>query len=350
MLSWNWYLTYSTCWEAAPNMPMRNVFQNPNVRKGMILRPLCLTSLLVLGAAALCAQTQPAEPAPAQTPPPAAPGDQLPSFRTGVQEVVAPVAVIDRNGDNVDGLQPGQFHLFDNGKEQDIHVNVAFPPISLVIAIECSDHTDSVLPQIQKIGDLIQPLIIGDQGEAAVIAFDSRIRVMQDFTSDSTRITEAVKKIHPGSSQSRMIDAVEEGARMLRTRPRNRRRIILLISETRDRSSEARLKETLIEVQLSNVDVYTVDISRFVTSMMAKADPGYIDNRPPAMTPLPSGVPATPNTVMQTTGSLGGSAEFVPLMVEVFKDTKAIFRQNPSEVFTKGTGGEQFGFMRTRGL
>ena len=68
------------------------------------------------------------------------------------------------------------------------------------------------------------------------------------------------------------------------------------------------------------------------------------------MTPLPSGVPATPNTVMQATGSLGGSAEFVPLMVEVFKDAKAIFKQNPSEVFTKGTGGEQFGFMRQRGL
>jgi VWFA-related protein len=83
---------------------------------------------------------------------------------------------------------------------------------------------------------------------------------------------------------------------------------------------------------------------------MAKQDPGYIDNRPPAMTPMPSGVPATPNTVMQTTGSLGSSAEFVPLMVEVFKDTKAIFKQNPSEVFTRGTGGEQFGFMRQRGL
>jgi VWFA-related protein len=96
--------------------------------------------------------------------------------------------------------------------------------------------------------------------------------------------------------------------------------------------------------------VYTVDISRMVTTVMAKADPGYIDNRPPAMTPMPSGVPQTPNTVMQTTGSLGGSAEFVPAMVEVFKDAKAIFKQNPSEVFTRGTGGEQFGFMRQRGL
>jgi VWFA-related protein len=183
-----------------------------------------------------------------------------------------------------------------------------------------------------------------------VVAFDSRIRTMQEFTTDPAKITTAVKAIHTGSSQSRMIDAVEEGVRMLRTRPRNRRRIILLISEVRDKSSEGNSRETALALQLSNVDLYAVDISRVVTSVMAKADPGYIDNRPPAMTPMPSGVPATPNTVMQTTGSLGGSAEFVPAMVEVFKDAKAIFRQNPVEVFTKSTGGEQYGFMRQRGL
>jgi VWFA-related protein len=275
---------------------------------------------------------------------------EAPPIRVSVDFVVTPVSVVDRNGDNVDGLRPEQFHLFDNDKEQDIHVDVAFPLISMVIAVEANDRVESVLPQIQKIGDMIQPLVIGDQGEAAVLAFDSRIRTMQDFTSDSGKITDALKKIHAGSSQNRMIDAVEEGVHMLRTRPRNRRRVILLVSETRDKSSEARLKETLIAVQLANIDVYTVDISRMVTSLMAKADPGYIDNRPPAMTPMPSGVPQTPNTVMQTTGSLGGSAQFVPLMVEVFKDAKAIFKQNPAEVFTQGTGGEQFGFMRQRGL
>lgn len=271
-------------------------------------------------------------------------------IRVSVDFVVTPVSVVDRNGDTVENLRPDQFHLFDNGKEQNIHVDVAFQPISLVIAVQANDRVESVLPQINKIGNLIEPLVVGDQGEVAVVAFDSRIRTMQDFTADPVKITTALKAIHAGSSQSRMIDAVETSVQMLRTRPRNRRRIILLVSEVRDKSSEARLKETVIAAQLANVDIYSVDISRVVTSIMAKADPGYIDNRPPAMTPLPSGVPATPNTVMQTTGSLGGSAEFVPLMVEVFKDTKAIFKQNPAEVFTKGTGGEQFGFMRTRGL
>jgi VWFA-related protein len=320
-------------------MATRNVLEIRNVWSCMTLRWL----VAGLMAATLFAQGQQDSAKPAEDSPQYV-------IKSTVEEVVTPVSVVDRNGDNVDGLRPEQFHLFDNDKEQNIHVDVAFPPISLVIAVECSDSVESVLPKIQKIGGMIQNLVIGDQGEAAVLAFDSRIRLMQDFTSDNAKITDALKKLQAGSSQNRMIDAVEEGVRLLRTRPKNRRRILLLVSETRDKSSEARLKETLIYVQLSNVDVYTVDISRMVTTIMAKQDPGYIDNRPPAMTPLPSGVPATPNTVMQATGSLGSSAEFVPAMVEIFKDAKAIFKQNPSEVFTKGTGGEQFGFMRQRGL
>jgi len=312
----------------------------------MTLRRYLATALAALlmgplpGALFGQSQQEPAKPQGAEAPP----------IHISVTAVVAPVSVTDRHGNNIDGLTPEKFHLFDNDKEQDIHVDVAFPPISLVIAVQANDRVETVLPQINKIGDMIQPILIGDQGEAAVLAFDSRIREMQGFTSDPAKLTTALKAIHPGSSQSRLIDAVENGVRMLSNRPPNRRRLMLVISETRDKSSEARLKETVIFAQLNNVDIYWVDISRIVTTVMAKADPGYIDNRPPAMTPMPAGVPATPNTVMQTTGSLGGSAEFVPVMVEVFRDTKAIFKQNPAEVFTKGTGGEQFGFMRQHGL
>jgi VWFA-related protein len=330
----------STFWEAAPGMGTRNLSEIHNVWNHMSTLRWTLAGLLT---AALFAQGQQEAPKPADA-------TSQPVFRVPVEVVVAPVSVMDRNGDNVDGLRPDQFHLFDNGKEQDIHVDVAFQLISLVIAVQANDRVESLLPQIRKIGSMIEPIVIGDQGEAAVLAFDSRIRRMQEFTSDPTKITEALKGIHPGSSQNRMIDAVEEAVRLLRSRPRDRRRIILLVSETRDKSSEARAKETLIAAQLANVSIYTVDISRVVTSVMARQDPGYIDNRPPAMTPLPSGVPATPNTVAQATGGNGGSAEFVPLMVEVFKDAKAIFKQNPSEVFTRGTGGEQYGFMRQRGL
>ena len=54
---------------------------------------------------------------------------------TTVNVVLAPVTVLDRHGDYVSGLEPANFRLFDNTKEQNIQVDVAFQPISMVIAI-----------------------------------------------------------------------------------------------------------------------------------------------------------------------------------------------------------------------
>ena len=272
------------------------------------------------------------------------------TIRATVNVVMAPVTVLDRHGEYVSGLQPRDFRLLDNGKEQKIQVDVAFQPISLVIAVQANDHVEGMLPKIAKIGALIQPLVIGEQGEAAVLAFDHRFRTMQDFTSDSTKVENAIKKITPGSQSSRLIDAVIESVRMLRSRPANRRRILLLISETRDRGSEGKVRDALTDIQMNNVSVYCVDISRMMAGFTSRPADPRPDTLPPAMHPLPPNVPATPNTVMQTTGGQGASAQFIPLMVEIFKSSKAIFVDNPAEVFAKGTGGTELSFAKQKGL
>lgn len=286
-----------------------------------------------------------------QQEPPAAPENEaLAQFRTSVDVVVAPVVVRDREGDYVHGLQPTDFRLFDNGKEQNIKVDVAFQPISMVIAIQANASVESVLPKIQKVASMIQPILLGEQGEAAVLAFDHRLDLKQEFTSDPDKLAKALQSIKPGSSTSRVVDAVHRGAFLLRSRPANRRRVLLLISETRDYGSEGRAREALLALQVHNISVYAVPISRVVTTLMARQQPSRTNSLPPAARPLPSSVPATPNTVQQTFGSNGGRAEFIPLMIELFRDVKAIFKDNPVELFTKGTGGAEYGFARQKGL
>src|SRR5580704_11512318 len=132
-----------------------------------------------------------------QTPPPAD-QDQDITIRTQVNEVQTPVWVYDRGGNYVDGLTQEMFRLYDNGKEQKIlGVDVAFAPISLVICVQANASVEKMLPAINKIGNLIQPQILGAAGEAAVIAYDSRVRPLQEFTHDGDKITAAVKKINP---------------------------------------------------------------------------------------------------------------------------------------------------------
>lgn len=300
----------------------------------------------------LTAQTAPQQ----QTPTPAKPETQegeISPIRVTVDYVSTPAWVYDRDDNIVNGLRPEQFRLFDNGKEQNISVDVSYTPISMVICIQANSHVEHFIPQLQKLGNLVKPLLIGDQGEAAVVTYHARVTTLQDFTSDADKITVATSKIFPGSSSNRMIDAVSEATRMLRTRPRNRQRIILLIGETRDISSETRLRSALMDIQASNITFFAIDMSRFVTSLTAKAQPGRPDNRPAPLAgaaSLPTGYPATPTTVAQATGYNGGRAEFVPALVELYRDAKAIFRDNPVEAFTKATGGHEFGFSSSRSL
>ena len=44
------------------------------------------------------------------------------------------------------------------------------------------------------------------------------------------------------------------------------------------------------------------------------------------------------------------SANFVPLLLELFRDVKAVFRDNPAEALTKATGGQEFSFVKQSGL
>ena len=272
-----------------------------------------------------------------------------PEFKIGVQQVVAPVSVLNKNGDLVDGIEPSRFRLYDNGVAQNIAVDVSVQPISVVIAIQQSDRVEAVLTQIRKIGPMIQPLVTGDNGEAAVISFDSRIQEKTSFTNDPDKLVKAINSIHAGNTPSRMIDAVERGVSMLHNRPANRRRIILLISETRDVSSEARLRETLINAQLNNVTVYTIDISRLVTSLTSKPQPPAPDPFPPAARNLPGPSPSTPTTVAQAY-QIGNSVEFIPLLKEIYLGVKRVFVENPAEVLSESTGGTQFGFHKQHGL
>ncbi|HLN02761.1 MAG TPA: VWA domain-containing protein [Bryobacteraceae bacterium] len=309
------------------------------VRTGLIAFMLLTAAWLAAG------QTPAQQPAPET---PEATADQ--PFRITTHLVQAPVTVIDKHSDSyVDGLQPQDFKLFDNGKEQNIHVDVTFQPISMVIAVQASDQVEGILPKINRIGSMIEPVLIGEQGEAAVMAFDHRFRTLQDFTSDPNKIEAAIKKITPGSRSSRLIDACTEAVRMLRSRPGNRRRILLVIAEVRDKGSEGKVRDALLDIQMNNVDVYSVDISRMMAGLTAPGPIPRPDNNPPAMTPLPN-EPSTPTTVWQATGGQGNSVQFVPMLVEIFKDTKAIFVDNPVEVFARGSGGSQFSFAKQKGL
>jgi VWFA-related protein len=272
------------------------------------------------------------------------------TFRLATKVVVAPAVVIGRHGQYINGLQSHDFQLTDNGKPQDIKVDVTYIPISLVVAIQANASAEPVLPVVRKIGPLLQGLVTGDQGEVAIVAFDHRIQTLQDFTTDTAKIEEALAKLRAGSSTSSLNDAVVQSVRMLKTRPGTRRLVLLLISETRDYGSEAKVRDTLTDLQFANVSVYSVNINHLVNMFRTKAEPPGPDPIPAAARPMPAGVPPTPDNARQLYGNPTNSAEFVPAFVEIFKATKSIFVKNPVQIYTSFTGGDERGFINQRDL
>jgi len=272
-------------------------------------------------------------------------------IKTGTTQVMAPTTVLNKStGEYMNGLQAADFELYDNDRLQKVEVDVSYIPISLVVAVQKSAQTTEMLPKIMRIATMLEGVITGEQGQIALLGFDHRLDMLQDFTNDSGKLKEAMAKLRPGSNSSRMNDAVMEASRMLvrSDRENKRRRIILLIGETQDRGSEIKLRYVLQALEMNNIIVYPVNMSRWLNKLGEKTPVPRPDPFPVHSRPMPHGAAVTPTTIAQNTGYTFGN--YTVLIKELFTATKAIFVKNPQEVFAKYTGGREHDFVSQRGL
>ncbi len=279
---------------------------------------------------------------PQDTPPPSS---EKPLIVEKFTFVVAPVTVTDKSGNLINGLRANDFQLFDNDNPQRITQDIAFHPISLVIAVQGSANMEGLIPKIQRLGSVLDDLVLGEQGEAAVIKYDHRIQTLQSFTSEPNKISEAMKKLKPGSSSNAMNDAVSAGLRMLKTRGPERRKVLLIIGEARDSGSEARLREVATEVQFANAVIYSIDVGHLMATLTSKPQPPRPSAIPPEAQHLPAGVQATPTT--QAQNNVGN---WIPAFVEIFRSVKGVFVDNPAQVYTRFSGGREYAFASQRAL
>jgi VWFA-related protein len=246
-----------------------------------------------------------------------------PTIKTNVPLVLVPVTVTDHNGNVIDGLREADFTLTDDGARQVVHMDTSdtvLAPISLVVAVQCSGISAAVLAKINQVGGMIQPLITGDRGRAAVIAFDDDVRVFQDFTADSTEIRTAFEKIQPRVIRAgRMIDAAAEAIRMLDKRPESSRRVLLILSESRDRGSKMKLPLAIELAQRTGVAIYPATYSTYAAPWTAKPE----DNPP---------MPGGPDY-------MGGLVDLVRLG-----------KINTADAFARSTGGRHLSFETLLGL
>jgi VWFA-related protein len=190
------------------------------------------------------------------------------SFRVESRVVQVPVTVTDAKGRDVEGLTARDFTVLDDNQPRQITLDTfstGAAPISLVIAVQNSAISAAALAKIRRIGGMIQPLVIGRRGEAAVLTFDSDLTWTRDFTHSSDAIQIAIRSLTIGSpTQARMFDAVLEAADHMKQRPG--RKVLLILAESRDRGSKAHLDEVLQTVEREGIEIFAASYSPYAST------------------------------------------------------------------------------------
>src|SRR5262245_59675028 len=105
-------------------------------------------------------------------------------FKSTVPLVVSPMTVNDAKGHPIDGLTAADLILYDKHVPQAIQVEALYEPISLVVAIESSVSSISILDKLGRTGVLLSDLLAAEGGETAVLTFSGEVKLIQDFTND----------------------------------------------------------------------------------------------------------------------------------------------------------------------
>ncbi len=261
----------------------------------------------------------PANPEPSEPPPPAeikqvppgtaapVPGssrDQLFTLSKQVNFVVVPVTVKDDSGRLVEGLTKDDFSVLEDDTEQKITFFTSDPfPLSAAVVLDLG------IPEatFKKVKNTLSSLVgaFGQFDEVSLYTYGNTVQKVQDFTAVNDRLSASIKRIKDYHAQeggapvvdgpfasgptvngrpidpgkptlptstgevSRVLnDAVLEAALDLGRRGVDRRKVLFIISDGRERGSSASYAEVLKVLLSRQIAVYAIGVD-------SAAIPGY---------------------------------------------------------------------------
>ena len=225
---------------------------------------------------------------------PAAP--KRPDIRVQSALVTTPVTALDRSGEFVYDLSEQDFRVLDNGVPQRLErFEPAERPLAVVIVVQANRTVAALLDQVRPLGPVFSGLMLGPQGQAAVIAYGDRVNVLQDFTNDSDQLSATLRGVTPQGFQSRLNDALSRAVALLEKRPNTERRIIVAFSDGFDAGSETQGDEVVRRATGSEVSIYGLGFNPLHALLAKRPElppPGPLDTN--VTRPLPPGGVPTP--------------------------------------------------------
>jgi Ca-activated chloride channel family protein len=185
-----------------------------------------------------------------------------PILRTTVEEVGIFFAATN-HGKSVTDLTEADVELHDdNGAPEKIRGfrNESQLPLRLGLIIDTSESITNRFSFEQKAATrFIEGVVTDKNDQAFVIGVNNSVLLVQDFTADQTLTTRAINQLAPGGGTS-LWDAVgfaaDKLAALRETQPVAR--VLVVISDGKDNSSSATLKEAIDSSLRGEIAIYTV--------------------------------------------------------------------------------------------
>jgi VWFA-related protein len=274
---------------------------------------------------------------------------QTPGIHVRSNLVTMPVTVLDRSGQFVYDLSPSDFQIYDNGVPQQMSdFETELNALNVVVVVETNNTTGPLLDQVQPLASVFSSLLIGAEGQAAVITYDDRVRVNQDFSSNADLLDKALKHLSVSGSGARLNDALWRALAMLETRPKSDRRVIVAFSDGFDSGSETHSDAVIRRATTDGIGIYGLGFSPGHELLSNPANVHHVSPEDQNVAqPTPSGMPPTPSAADEIHGM---PVEGIPILTDTGHIIRSKLAKNLLQVYAGYTGGVFYSHWKDRAL
>jgi Ca-activated chloride channel family protein len=180
-------------------------------------------------------------------------------LRVDVRLVNIYATVIDSGGRYVQGLKKSDFIVEEDGRRQNLtHFDQnEDTPVSVGIVMDTSGSMrlklDTAIDAVERFVRTIHP-----KDDIFLMGFDSEAYLLQDFTSDRSKLGRALRDTDSGGGTA-LYDAMEEALTKIKFGSNNKR-AILLVTDGQDTMSRASFAEVRQRIRESELLVYSLGI------------------------------------------------------------------------------------------
>jgi len=204
----------------------------------------------------------PASPPEPRTEPAKAPGDHEDTIRIASDLVTVVTTISTNSAIDPPRLEQQDFEIFEDGVRQEI-INFARDseqPINLVILMDTSLSVAQKLDFEKRAMLRFLERVLRPQDRAALFTVSTEVAVIQDFTPQLQLLNQAAKQMRPSGATS-LYDGVFLAAEYLR--PTSGRKIIVIVSDGSDTTSQKGLLAALEQAQQADAMIYAVYTGNF---------------------------------------------------------------------------------------